>query len=165
MPGTAWSPCTPLTAGTKVRRESLMVGRWRRLSTNLYGFLQYLVGGPAVTRRLEIEYLQPVLLEVTYRLEAHLTSRDGRCLWVQATITDLKGQRVLSSTALFVLVEVDHFATAYARTRETITDTTAETSDPRGARRWSPNNQTLTSTGLPPTRRDADPNGCSDDPR
>jgi acyl-coenzyme A thioesterase PaaI-like protein len=85
---------------------------------DLYGFLQYLVGGPAVTRRLELEYLRPVLLEVPYRLEAQLTGRDERRLQVAATITGPEGQKVLASTAVFVLVDVDHFATAYARTRE-----------------------------------------------
>jgi acyl-coenzyme A thioesterase PaaI-like protein len=107
---------------------------------DLYGFLQYLVGGPAVTRRLEIEYLQPVLLDVTYRLEAHLTGRDGRRLQVEATITDPEGQRVLTSTAMFVLVDVTHFAAAYARTLESamssaITKTTDETGGPTGVPR------------------------------
>jgi acyl-CoA thioesterase FadM len=103
---------------------------------DLYGFLQYLVGGPAVTRRLEIEYLQPVLLDVTYRLEAHLTGRDGRRLQVEATITDPEGQRVLTSTAMFVLVDVAHFAAAYARSLESaITKTAEETGGPRGVER------------------------------
>lgn len=102
---------------------------------DLYGFLQYLVGGPAVTRRLEIEYLRPVLLDVPYRLEAHLTGRKERRLEVEASIADPEGQIVLTSTAVFVLVDVGHFATAYARTQENtstsaITDTAAEAGDP-----------------------------------
>ncbi len=95
---------------------------------DLYGFLQYMVGGPAVTRRLQIEYLRPVLLNTPYRLEAHLTGRKERRLEVEATMTDPEGRTVLTSTALFVLVDVAHFAAAYARTQEnaptsTITDT------------------------------------------
>lgn len=98
---------------------------------DLYGFLQYLVGGPAVTRKLEIEYLRPVLLHTSYQLEAHLTNRKERRLEVEATITDPNGLTVLTSTAIFVLVDVGHFATAYARTQESastiaITETTAE---------------------------------------
>ncbi|MCK5926875.1 MAG: PaaI family thioesterase [Nocardioides sp.] len=86
---------------------------------DLYGFLQYQVGGPAVTRRLEIEYLRPVLLDVPYRLRAELTGRDERRLQVAANITDPEGRTVLTSTAVFVLVDVTHFATAYARTQHT----------------------------------------------
>jgi len=70
-------------------------------------------------------------------LEAHLTGRDGRRLQVEANMTDPEGQRVLTSTALFVLVDVAHFATAYARTLESamssaITKTTDETGGPTG---------------------------------
>lgn len=102
---------------------------------DLYGFLQYMVGGPAVTRRLQIEYLRPVLLDTPYRLEAHLTGRKERRLEVEASIADPEGQIVLTSTAVFVLVDVAHFAAAYARTQEnppttTITDTPDNTPDP-----------------------------------
>lgn len=98
---------------------------------DLYGFLQYLVGGPAVTRRLEIEYLRPVLLDVPYRLQAELTGRGERRLQVAATIIDPEGQSVLTSTAVFVLVDVGHFATAYARTREDAERAPAPRSRPR----------------------------------
>jgi hypothetical protein len=52
-------------------------------------------------------------------------------------MTDSEGQRVLTSTAMFVLVDVAHFATAYARTLEgamssAVTKTTDETGGPTG---------------------------------
>ncbi|PWN04278.1 PaaI family thioesterase [Nocardioides silvaticus] len=99
---------------------------------DLYGFLQYLVGGPAVTRRLEIEYLRPVLLHTPYRLEAHLAGRTERRLEVEATITDTDERTVLTSTAVFVLVDVSHFAAAHPLTKENastsaITEPAAET--------------------------------------
>lgn len=81
---------------------------------DLYGFLQYLVGGPAVTRRLEIEYLRPVLLGVPYSLHARLISRDERRLHVQAGIVDPKDTTVVTSTATFVLVDISHFTAAYS---------------------------------------------------
>jgi acyl-coenzyme A thioesterase PaaI-like protein len=79
---------------------------------DLYGFLQYLVGGPAVTRHLEIDYLAPVLLGQEYNLEARLVSKVNRRLHVGATMTDPDGNAVLTSTATFVLVDVGHFTSA-----------------------------------------------------
>lgn len=79
---------------------------------DLYGFLQYLVGGPAVTRELRIEYLRPALLDLPYDLQARLVDRRGRRLEVAATISDESGITILSSTAVFVLVDVSHFADA-----------------------------------------------------
>lgn len=77
---------------------------------DLYGFLLYLEGGPAVTRQLVVDYRAPVLIGTTYRLDAHVTRRDGRKLFVAASVTDLQGRPVVSSTAVFVKVGVEHFA-------------------------------------------------------
>lgn len=76
---------------------------------DLYGFLLYLVGAPAVTRQLTVDYRAPVLIGMPYRLEAHLTSRDGRKIFVAANLTDPDGRPVATSTAVFVTVGVDHF--------------------------------------------------------
>lgn len=76
---------------------------------DLYGFLLYLEGGPAVTRQLVVDYRAPVLIGTTYLLAARVTRREGRKLFVAADVTDLKGQPVASSTALFVKVGVEHF--------------------------------------------------------
>ena len=76
---------------------------------DLYGFLLYLEGGPAVTRQLVVDYQAPVMIGTTYRLDAHVTRRDGRKLFVAATATELQGRPVVSSTAVFVKVGVEHF--------------------------------------------------------
>lgn len=76
---------------------------------DLYGFLLYLEGGPAVTRQLVVDYRAPVLIGTTYRLDAHVTRRDGRKLFVAASVTESQGGPVVSSTAVFVKVDVEHF--------------------------------------------------------
>lgn len=77
---------------------------------DLYGFLLYLVGEPAVTRQLTIDYLAPVLIGTTYLLQADVTRREGRKLFVAATVTAPDGRPVAASTAVFVTVGVEHFA-------------------------------------------------------
>lgn len=76
---------------------------------DLYGFLLYLVGTPAVTRQLTVDYLAPALIGATYHLEASVTGREGRKLFVAATLTAPDGRSVATSTAVFVTVGVDHF--------------------------------------------------------
>lgn len=77
---------------------------------DLYGFLLYLVGTPAVTRQLTVDYLAPVLIGTTYRLKAGVTGREGRKLLVAGGLTGPDGRSVATSTAVFVTVGVDHFA-------------------------------------------------------
>lgn len=79
---------------------------------DLYGFLLYLVGEPAVTRQLVVEYLAPVLIGTTYRLEARVDRREGRKLFVNAKVTALDGRTAATSTAVFVTVDAEHFAQA-----------------------------------------------------
>ena len=76
---------------------------------DLYGFLLYLTGGPAVTRTLEVNYLAPILLSVPYELTAEVTRRDGRKLFLSARVLDPAGRLVATSTALFLAVDVAHF--------------------------------------------------------
>jgi acyl-coenzyme A thioesterase PaaI-like protein len=77
---------------------------------DLYGFLLFLEGGPAVTRQLSIDYLAPVLIGTTYRLEADVVRRDGRKLFVAASAAAPDGPTVITSTAVFVKVGAEHFA-------------------------------------------------------
>ncbi|CAN5214623.1 MAG: PaaI family thioesterase [Nocardioides sp.] len=76
---------------------------------DLYGFALYLVGTPAVTRQLTVDYRAPVLIGVPYRLEAHLTSQEGRKLFLQASLTSLEGSVLATSTAVFIAVGAEHF--------------------------------------------------------
>jgi len=77
---------------------------------DLFGFLPYLVGTPAVTRQLTVDYLSPVLVGVTYRLEARIVSREDRKFFVAATLRDPDERTVATSSAVFVTVGVEHFA-------------------------------------------------------
>ena len=76
---------------------------------DLYGFLLYLVGAPAVTRKLTVDYHAPVLLGVPHRMKAQVNSREGRKLLVGAVVTDPDGIPVATSTAVFLIVPADHF--------------------------------------------------------
>lgn len=77
---------------------------------DFYGFLLYLTDGPAVTRNLVVDYLRPVLLEVEYELRAGIIRTEGRKLFVEATMSEAhSGRLAVTSTAVFVRVDVDHF--------------------------------------------------------
>lgn len=77
---------------------------------DLFGFVLYLVGEPAVTRHLEVDYHAPVLLGRRYALEARLERRDGRKLFVRATGTDEAGGTAFTAQAVFIVVPLQHFA-------------------------------------------------------
>jgi acyl-coenzyme A thioesterase PaaI-like protein len=76
---------------------------------DLYGFLLYSIGDLAVTRKLEVEYLGPVLLDVEYTLRAAIAERAGRKIHMAATLADGTGLLGARSRALFVTVDIDHF--------------------------------------------------------
>lgn len=82
---------------------------------DLFGFLLYVVGSPAVTRQLDIQYLAPVLIGQTYELAAWLRSREGRKLFVEASVRHPDGATVATSTALFLMVDLAHFEAAAPR--------------------------------------------------
>lgn len=84
---------------------------------DLFGFLLYTVGELGVTRRLELDYLAPVLLATPYTLHADTRSRDGRKLNLAARIEDIEGRSVTTATALFILVDVEHFLQSQANTK------------------------------------------------
>ncbi|SDP18184.1 Acyl-coenzyme A thioesterase PaaI, contains HGG motif [Pedococcus dokdonensis] len=76
---------------------------------DLFGYLLYLTGGPAVTRQLEVLYASPVILGTTYRLAARVLRAEGRKLYVEADMRDVEGSLVASAAALFLSVDVTHF--------------------------------------------------------
>ncbi|MBU1801634.1 PaaI family thioesterase [Nocardioides sp.] len=76
---------------------------------DLYGFLLYSVGDLAVTRKLDVEYLRPVLLDVDYTLRATIAERAGRKIHMAASLEDSTGLLAARSSALFVTVDIDHF--------------------------------------------------------
>ncbi|MCC3317852.1 MULTISPECIES: PaaI family thioesterase [Nocardia] len=84
---------------------------------DLFGFLLYTVGELAVTRRLDLDYLAPVLLDTPYTLHADVRSRDGRKLNLAAGMEDVEGRSVATATALFIVVEAEHFLQSRANVR------------------------------------------------
>lgn len=84
---------------------------------DLLGFLLYVVAVPAVTRHLEVDYLQPVLLGHPYDITAHVVDRDGRKLWMAARATTSAGELAFIGRALFIAVGVEHFTRAAAAAR------------------------------------------------
>lgn len=79
---------------------------------DLFGFTLYLVGEPAVTGHLSVDYLAPVLVNTPYELRARLDRREGRKLFLIAEGTNEAGTVVVRADAIFVIVGMSHFADA-----------------------------------------------------
>ncbi len=82
------------------------------LFDDLFGFLLFKAGGPAVTRRLEVDYIAPALLGVAYTITGRIKSLQGRSLRLQAQMEDATGAAVASAKAVFVMVDLSHFRNA-----------------------------------------------------
>lgn len=76
---------------------------------DLFGFLLYLTGAPAVTRNLEVRYDAPVILGHTYDLAARVVRTEGRKLFVEADMLESGGATAAVASALFLRVDVTHF--------------------------------------------------------
>lgn len=62
-----------------------------------------------MTRRLTVDYLQPVPLGCTHRLTARIASREaGRCMWTGGVGVD--GVTRFTASAVFITVDAAHFA-------------------------------------------------------
>jgi acyl-coenzyme A thioesterase PaaI-like protein len=79
---------------------------------DVLGFLLYVVKAPGVTRRLEVDYLEPVLTGVPYVVRGRLDRRNGRKVWVSCTCTDPQGVEAFRATGLFIVVPLSHFTEA-----------------------------------------------------
>ena len=77
---------------------------------DLMGFVMIAHQQPAVTAKLEMNYLRPIPLGLTLRAEAWLAAQDGRKLWAEAVGFDDRGTRYVEARALFIPIGVDHFA-------------------------------------------------------
>lgn len=76
---------------------------------DLFGFVLYLAGVPAVTRNLSIDYQLPVELGQPHRITARLQHREGRKLHMNAEGIRGDGRIAFTATALFLVVELAHF--------------------------------------------------------
>jgi acyl-coenzyme A thioesterase PaaI-like protein len=82
------------------------------LVDDVCGGLLFVVREPAVTRTLNVEYLRPVLVGVTYDLVARVDRREGRKLFVTCEGTDPEGRLTFRGGGLFLVVDLSHFDAA-----------------------------------------------------
>jgi acyl-coenzyme A thioesterase PaaI-like protein len=82
------------------------------LVDDVCGGLLFVVREPAVTRTLNVEYLRPVLVGVTYDLVARVDRREGRKLFVACEGTDPDGRLTFRGGGLFLVVDLTHFDAA-----------------------------------------------------
>jgi acyl-coenzyme A thioesterase PaaI-like protein len=73
------------------------------------GFSLFVIREAAVTRKLEVEYLKPVLIGVAYDLAATVDRREGRKVFVSAEGTSPDGVLTFRGNALFITVDLSHF--------------------------------------------------------
>ncbi len=78
------------------------------VADDLLGHALRLVGAQAVTRRLEVDYLAPVVLGQPHRARAWVEAVEGRKIWLRFELTGPLG-RCATATALFVRVSAEHF--------------------------------------------------------
>lgn len=81
---------------------------------DLFGFVLVRVLTPAVTRDLSVRYRLPVRLDVPTRLQARLVERVSRELHIEATASQ-DDVVVVSATAVFVEVDLEHLSAPAAR--------------------------------------------------
>ncbi len=79
---------------------------------DLMGFVMIAHQRPAVTARLEMNYLRPIALGLRLRAEAWLAAREGRKMWAEAVGFGDEGTRYVEARALFIPIGADHFAEA-----------------------------------------------------
>jgi len=79
---------------------------------DVLGFLLYVAKAPGVTRRLEVDYLKPVLTGVPYVVRGRIDRRDGRKLWVACEGTGPEQVVAFRAVGLFVVVDLSHFSQA-----------------------------------------------------
>lgn len=98
------------------------------------GALNWLIGHPAVTARLETDFISPVPVGQIVHIDAEVTGVQGRKVYMRAIgrLGGADGPEVLRSKALFIQVSREHFrehgwrdvVDEIARKREESKDTT-----------------------------------------
>jgi acyl-coenzyme A thioesterase PaaI-like protein len=80
------------------------------LVDDLLGYALYLVREPGVTRRLEVDYLRPVLVGTPYQVRGRVDRREGRKVFCSCEGVAPDGTVAFRATGLFVVVPLSHFA-------------------------------------------------------
>jgi acyl-coenzyme A thioesterase PaaI-like protein len=75
------------------------------------GKLMWLLRAPAVTARLETDFLKPVPIGTTLYISAHITGRVSRKVYTVAEgrLNSIDGPIAVRAAALYVIVPMDHF--------------------------------------------------------
>ena len=75
------------------------------------GKLMWLLHAPAVTARLETDFLKPVPMGSTLHISAQITGQVNRKVYTMAEgrLNSLDGPLVVRAAALYVIVPMDHF--------------------------------------------------------
>lgn len=75
------------------------------------GSLNWLLGVPAVTGRLECDFRSPVPVGTTLYINAEIVAVEGRKVYTQAIayMNQVDGPIAVNATALFVQVDISHF--------------------------------------------------------
>lgn len=76
------------------------------------GGLSYLLMVPAVTGRLQVDFLKPIRVGATIVIDAHVLGQKGRRVYTRAVAhlaDDDSGEPVAYGSAIFVQVEMRHF--------------------------------------------------------
>lgn len=73
------------------------------------GYAVYLIGAPAVTRVLTIDYLAPVRLHDTHRISARVDEESGRVVHMSATGHSSHGTLSFTAKGVMVKVPLEHF--------------------------------------------------------
>jgi uncharacterized protein (TIGR00369 family) len=75
------------------------------------GYVLWIIGEPAVTGRLEIDYLRPVPVGTTLHITARCTGVLGRKIWAEGEgrLGAPDGQVAVKAAALFIKVGTEHF--------------------------------------------------------
>jgi acyl-coenzyme A thioesterase PaaI-like protein len=72
------------------------------------GMLLMRLRKPAVTRRLEVDYVRPCFVGRRYEVSASSERVDGRKLWLLAELRE-DGEVVAAARGLFICVDAEHF--------------------------------------------------------
>jgi len=79
------------------------------LVDDLCGFSLFVIRKAAVTRKLEVEYLKPVLVGVPYDVVGRVDRVEGRKVFVSCEGTSPDGVPTFRGSALFITVDASHF--------------------------------------------------------
>lgn len=77
----------------------------------ILGSLNWLLGIPAVTGRIECDFRRPVPVGSVLHVDAHITGLKGRRVYMRASgrLADASGPLAITAAAVFVQVPIEHF--------------------------------------------------------